>query len=367
MILISFGIGFVYFVLIASFIYGIQKNNTVNIEGYNPESKLSVIIPFRNESNNLRTLIASISKLDYPNDLFEVLLIDDHSNDDSYGIAFEASKQHPNFKLLSASRESKKEALKEAISVAKHDWILTTDADCKLPVHWLKSFDAFLQKNDAKMIAGPVAYEANYSFLEAFQSLDFMSLMGTTMGSFGHKKPFLCNGANLCYLKEAFTAVNGFEGNTHIASGDDIFLLNKFSEKYPNQLYFLHTNEAIVTTYPQKNLQDLISQRRRWSAKTTATKSNLTKVIGLVVLTTNFLFIYLLFCINEHLLPTILFIGLKALIDYCLIRQVALFLDQTRSLNYYLPSMIVYPFFNVLIAFSSLIKGYSWKGRYSKK
>jgi hypothetical protein len=62
--------------------------------------------------------------------------------------------------------------------------------------------------------------------LHHFQQLDIASLQGATIGSFGINKGFMCNGANFVY-QILFQELNGFHGNDTIASGDDVFLLQK--------------------------------------------------------------------------------------------------------------------------------------------
>jgi hypothetical protein len=143
--------------------------------------------------------------------------------------------------------------------------------------------------------------------------------------------------------------------------------LNKISKKYPNSVHYLLSDEAIVTTYPEKSIYALVSQRIRWSAKTTVVKDNFTKLIGLIVLLMNLAFIYMFFHIYKHTLIVLLFVSAKSIIDYILIKKVALFLKEKKDLNYYVLSILLYPLFSVFIAVTSLFSGYSWKGRSLKK
>ena len=69
-----------------------------------------------------------------------------------------------------------------------------------------------------------------------------MSLQGATIAGFALRNPFLCNGANMAYKKELFTNLHGFEGNNNLASGDDIFLLEKATKKYKKQVLHLTLN-----------------------------------------------------------------------------------------------------------------------------
>lgn len=244
MITIIVSITILYLMLIASFVIGFDRVRAFKIDDTDAKTTFSVIIPFKNEAENLSALLQSLSQLNYPDNLYEVILVNDESDDESSKI-IEKFIQKRSFDVVHAERSRssqgdikiiqnnritnspKKDAINTAISKAKFDWIVTTDADCIVQKYWLDSFDSFIQKNETNFIVAPVSYHSIDTFLKRFQALDFLSLMGSTIGGFGINKPFLCNGANLAYSKDFFNELNGFEGNTNIASGDDIFLLEK--------------------------------------------------------------------------------------------------------------------------------------------
>ena len=223
--------------------------------------------------------------------MFEVILVDDDSEDESVELimGFLANARN-DISIINNQRKTnapKKDAITTAINLAKHDWIVTTDADCTLPQFWLNSFDEFIQDSKAKCIVGPVKYHVTDGFLNAFQTLDFLSLQGATIGGFGINKPFLCNGANFAYEKALFFELKGFEGNSNMASGDDIFLLEKVTKTHPNSLHYLKCIDAIVNTQPQKSWGNLFSQRLRWAAKTSAYKNTFGKLTGITVFLMN--------------------------------------------------------------------------------
>ena len=240
MIFIFIIITIIYLCFMGSFIVGFHKIPEFKYQNSEEKTAFSILIPFRNEAKNLEKLIDSIIELNYPKELFEVIFIDDASEDDSIEIIKNRFSANPNstinFKIISNERKTKspkKDAISLAIYKAKYDWMVTTDADCQLPTFWLDSFNDFIQKNNTQFIAAPVKYNHDNTFLYRFQILDMLSLQGATIGGFGLKKPFLCNGANLAYRKDTFIEVNGFNGNGNIASGDDIFLLEKITKLYP--------------------------------------------------------------------------------------------------------------------------------------
>lgn len=366
-----------YVILIVSLTIGFKNVKDFKAKNLEPKTKFSVVVPFRNEAKNLPNLLNSINLLNYPKELFEFIFIDDDSEDHSVeiiqqvldSISPKSEITRTNFKVLKNYRKSnspKKDAITTAISKAKHNWIITTDADCILPKNWLNAFDHFIQKNNPKMIVAPVNYKLENTFLAQFQLLDFMSMQGTTIGGFGINFPFLCNGANLGYKKANFINLNGFEGNNTMASGDDIFLFEKFVEVGKKNVQYLKSSEAIVDTFPVKTWKDLIHQRTRWAAKTSNFNSINVKLIGLVVLLTNLFVIVYLF--TGSLKTIYIPFGLKLIVDWFLLKPTLQFFNHKMNfVKWYVPASLLYPFFSIYIIFKSIFFKYNWKGRSFKK
>jgi len=374
MILAAILITFFYCLLITSLIIGFDLVPVFRSEETIHNNCFSIIIPFRNEATQLPKLLKSIGALNYPFKNYEFIFVDDDSEDHSVKIIekFFINTQN-NIKIVTNSRKTnspKKDAINTAIHNATFDWIITTDADCLVPKNWLLSFDGFIKKNQPKLIAGPVTYSSKNNFLERFQHLDFLSLIGSTIGGFGIRKPFLCNGANLCYEKQIFLEVGGFEGNTNIASGDDIFLLEKIVQKHPTDVHYLKSKDAIVTTQPQPTFKQLTDQRTRWAAKSTAYKNNFSKLVSFAVLAMNVLVIVLflgsLFKINSWQLLLLIF-SIKFCLDLILLFKTSVFFKQQHILKYYILSSLLYPLFIMFVIINSLKSGYSWKGRVFQK
>ncbi|MFY0713271.1 glycosyltransferase [Seonamhaeicola sp. NFXS20] len=374
MVIISIIIILVYLFLIGSFAFGFDKVKPFKLKDTIAKTTFTVIIPFRNEAENLPSLLESIIKLEYPNHLFEVIFVDDESDDNSVEIINKfIAKSQNNIEIIKNERTSnapKKDAITTAIKIAKNEWILTTDADCILPKYWLDCYDEFIQQHQSKCIVAPVTYNKINDFLNRFQLLDLLSLQGTTIGGFGIKKPFLCNGANFGYQKSAFNELNGFKGNSNIASGDDIFLLEKMVKTFPENVHYLKNEHAIVNTKPQQSWVLLIEQRLRWASKANAYTNWFSKLTGLIVLLTNALIISLgllsvLSVFNVKIFLYLFFI--KFNIDFFLIYKSASFFNQKEALQSYPLALIFYPFFSVYVAILSVFTTYKWKGRTFKK
>lgn len=370
MIILSIGITLAYLALIGGFVFGYDKIKDFVLHDHVSKTKFSVVIPFRNESKNLPQLLKSIETLNYPKNLFEVILIDDASEDNSLKLVEQfINCSIKNIILISNERTTaspKKDAISLAINQAQNSWIITSDADCILPKYWLDSFDEYIQQHDVGCIAAPVTYYNNDSFLSRFQLLDLLSLQGATIGGFGINKPFLCNGANFAYKKSLFLELNGFKGNTKIASGDDIFFLEKVVNAYPKQVHFLKCKHAIVRTAPESSWKKLIAQRIRWASKTSAYNNWFGKLTGGIVLLMNSCIILaLILSFTGAFRPKILiyFLIIKLNIDFFLIYKSSRFLDQSPVLKSYPFGFLVYPFFSVYVAIKSFYSGYKWKDR----
>lgn len=341
-----------------------QSVNTV------AQTKFSVIIPFRNEADNLPQLLQSLALLDYPHDLFEICLVNDASTDNSVEI-INNFKQFVTLKIKLINNQHfykspKKSAITTGINQTQFEWIVATDADCLVPPKWLSLFNNFIACNKVDFIASAVAYNTKNSFFDAFQALDFLSLQGATIGAFGIQKAFMCNGANLAYKRSVFTEINGFQGNTNLASGDDVFLLQKVLDQKQFIAKYLKSQDHIVLTRPVNSLKALFAQRIRWASKTTAYRDYFSKILAISVVLINFcLIISVPLVLFEFLtIETILVVWLgKFFIDALLIYTTAKLMSQNSKFKHYILSAIIYPFFAVSTVFASLFKTYQWKER----
>ena len=367
MIFVLLGIAIVYVLTISWLIYGCSQVTLYTKKDATPKTRFSILVPFRNEAENLPILLESIAKLKYPKDLFEVLLIDDAS---------EEKFQIPNSKfqitLTNSIRQSnspKKDAITTGIPLANNEWIVTTDADCVVPENWLLTMDDYIQNHTVEMIAGAVTYDCKPSFLHHFQQLDLTSLQGATIGSFGINKGFMCNGANFAYTKSLFQKLNGFADNDKIASGDDVFLLQKAITKFPEKVHYLKSKDTIVRTQPTDSWKALFHQRVRWASKTSSYQSRFGIGLGLVVFVGNLSMILGLVAGFWGWIPflyvAILWLA-KFMVDSVLLYTTHRFLSHSR-MNYWIASSLLYPFFSTSVALYAVFGSYEWKGRRFEK
>ena len=341
------------------------------IEAFGPEIFISVLVPARNEAANISKCINSILNQNYPTELFEIIVIDDHSTDETTRIVRELESPKINLAELhqymdgQAINSYKKKAINLGIILSKGQLIVTTDADCTMGPNWLRSIALEQQRRQATFVAGPVRVETNGTMLGIFQALDFMTMQGITAAAVTTGKHAMCNGANLAYLKEAFEAVDGFKGIDKIASGDDMLLMHKIAKRYPGKIAYAFTEEAIVSTGAMENWRAFFVQRIRWASKAVNYDDKSIFFVLLLVWLLNFLLIVIATASVVHcryLLIFLLLLMIKTGIEYPFVSKAAKFFRQ--PLMKYFPWL--QPFhiaYTVVAGLMGRVRTYEWKGR----
>jgi cellulose synthase/poly-beta-1,6-N-acetylglucosamine synthase-like glycosyltransferase len=337
-----------------------------------PSTSVTVIIPARDEALNIKICIESILKGTYPANLYEIIVVDDHSTDDTAAIVKSYSLQ--NVRLITLKDEIKgeelnsykKKAIEIAIRKATGDLIVTTDADCILPTDWLSVIAGYYEKYHPAFIAAPVSYYGENSFLRVFQSLDFMTLQGITGAALYKRFHNMCNGANLAYEKKAFYEVNGFTDIDKLASGDDMMLMHKIHSRYPDRVMYLKSEDAIVRTKPMDTWGQFFNQRIRWSSKSDKYADN--KIIGVLMLVYLFNVCLLILAIAAFFFPS-LWIWLlsilagKILVELLFLFPVASFFGKRKLLWWFIPSQPFHILYIIIAGWLGKFGSYKWKGR----
>ena len=332
--------------------HSINKNNLV---------KVSVLIAARNEEKNIEKLLESLKKQSFPKELFEVIIVNDHSTDNTDEIIndFINKNKELDVKLLKAEKKGKKHAISQALHTAINELIIVTDADCVLNDLWIESIVGFYQEEKCKMILAPVLLSPAENLFEKMQVLEHLSLIGSTAGSASIGFPVMCNGANMAYERKAALEVEKFRKDFDIPSGDDMFLLEQFVKYYGHKnVKFLLSKSAVVKTKTCKTIKDFFRQRRRWVSKTKSYTSWKVIVTALIVLFFNLSIISLL--VSAFFVPAlwsiyILLTLLKFFIDFPLLKNITNFMNQGSLLKWVLPLEIIYPFYAVFTALSGTI------------
>lgn len=362
---------FFYLFLIGYYWYHWQRLKVPPFAENAPDVFISVVIAARNEEKTLPLLLARLKKQTHHPSLFEVIVVDDFSNDNTGGSALPFLDErvkliHP---LSPPPLSSKKKAIEAGVNAAKGELIVITDADCLPGPDWLKSYAHFYKQAKPAFIAAPVKYVYANTLVQVFQALDFMVLQGITGAGVGASFHSMCNGANLAYTKEAFVRVNGFAGIDKVASGDDMLLMHKIEKQYRGRVSYLKKKEAIVTTPALPTWKGFIQQRRRWASKTFVYDDyRVMGVLGFVYLFNCLFFIFLAagFFNAQYWLLALYYLLAKTVIEFPFVYAVALFYKETRLLPYFILFQPLHILYTVGIGPLSQMGSYEWKGRQTK-
>jgi cellulose synthase/poly-beta-1,6-N-acetylglucosamine synthase-like glycosyltransferase len=334
---------------------------------YLPESPISIIIPVRNEENHLPQLIRSLLNNDFPIEKREILVINDHSTDDTKKICNPYVEQIT-WIDLPAEKKGKKRALEMGIKQAKFEKIICLDGDGKVGDKYLQTVSSYLEIQNVKFVTGLVKTPYKEGIFQSYQFLDLAGNMFITAGGIHHRKLFLANGANMAFLKSDFLELGGFNNNTSFASGDDMFLIQKFANVYPDKIRFLKSIDSVVTTKNEPSIGTLIQQRKRWATKVKAyANQNLVKVqifIALIQIWIIGMMVGSLWTGGFTFFCGLFLLFIKWVMDYLLVAKVSRYYGQTKPLKYFMPAAILQFLIYGYSAISVIIgKKYVWKGR----
>ncbi|MBR2649463.1 MAG: glycosyltransferase [Sediminibacterium sp.] len=368
-------LAFLYAVLILLYRHWFNRLQafTPNVTS-NPQIFFSIIIPARNEENNIGACLAAIAKQQYPAYLMEVIVVDDHSEDNTAQVVLQYQSILPGLRIIYLKdhllgriiNAYKKKAIEIAIAQAKGNWIVTTDADCTMGSNWLNFLGAYIEQYQPVLVAAPVVFEKKNGLLGNFQLLDFVSLQGITAAAVAAGYHSMCNGANLAYAKQAFYDVGQFAGIDQIASGDDMLLMYKMKKKFPGKMGFLFHRGAIVYTAPVNSWRAFFQQRIRWASKADSYADKTIFYVLLIVylLNASILVTFIIGCWNEWVFSqAVLLLFFKTAIELSFMIPVANFFSVSQRLwlfPFLQPLHIIY---TVIAGWLGKFGSYEWKQR----
>ena len=364
---IALPIVFLYSLVILLLTWGMGRLSNEQALSPGIASPVTLIIPFRDEKDKLSDLVMDLSRQSYPEDLFEVIFVNDHSRDGSETMLNNLINENSRFSCLYLpdNRQGKKEALLYAVQHAKSEWIIQTDADCRLGPDFIASHMAFLETHPSDMVAGLVTTgNGTGSFLESFERLDLLSLVGTGAGSFHFGRPLMCNGANLAYSRLLYLETRQFEP-AGIPSGDDMFLMIG-ARKLGKTLSYNANLASMVKTLPVGGTGELIRQRIRWGSKTMYYKMIDIQVLALLVVLVNIVILVLLLLslfASGYWSWLLGVLVTKTAADFYLLFKITGYTGQRRSLRAFLPVTLLYYLYHLVIVTGSLFSRSGWKGR----
>lgn len=332
---------------------------------------ISVLIPVRNEEENILALLQDLNAQTLPTENYEVIVIDDASTDRTKELVKEFSTK-AKFQLTllelpdKATTSPKKRSIETAVNHASGTLIVTTDGDCRVTPGWLSAFSECYNSSNAKAISGPVTFTKEEYLTDHMQTIEFSSLIGSGACAIAAGTPTMCNGANFCYPKAVFLEVDGFEGSRHIASGDDEFLMHKIAAKFPGQIHFLKNPQAVVQTQPHRKWSQFYRQRKRWASKWKHYKTPTPILLAAYIFFCNFALLAalpLLIIGSLTITDFLILLALKWIPEWLLLGTILRFLGKSQSLIFIPVVQLFYPFYVTLFGLVSQKGEYTWKDR----
>ena len=336
-----------------------------------PKTKVSIIVPARNEQDNIENCIRSILAQTYPAQLLEMIIIDDGSEDETAAIANRFAADNYQIKIHSllaseANRSHKKRAVEKGIQLATGDLIVATDADCIQPARWIETLVSSYEEEGNVFIAAPVMYYTDNSVCSIFQTLDFLSLQGITGASVHRRFHTMCNGANIGYTKKVFAEVKGFAGIDALPTGDDMLLMHKIFLQHPSKVTWLKTKDALVLTGAAPNWKAFFQQRIRWASKAAFFDDKrifyvllLVYLLNVSLLLTGIASFFSLSALKAFLVMLVL----KTITELWFLIPVTRFFNKEKWLWYFPLMQLLHIVYTVIAGWLGRFGKYEWKGR----
>jgi len=346
-------------------------NSNYKLHSRTEHQFISIIIIARNEEQNISDCLSSIQQNTYPENKFEIILVDDHSTDETVRRASRLNIKQlkilhlADFDDLKDKSSYKKAGIQYALKKARGEIIVCTDADCIIPRNWLAYVDFGMQQALIKMLVMPIYFMPQKSILNRFQSVDMMATMAFTGYGIQSKQFYSANGANIAVRKSIYSEVNL---HTEFASGDDMFLVQEVSRLYPDGVKFIKSKQVLVKTKAESNWTALLKQRKRWATKSKAYSTNALYKIQTSIFIFNFIIVTNLllgFAFNSLFLFICLFqLLIKGIMDFLLLKNMSEFFNQREALKLYILSFLLFtPYIILMGGFALFGKSYHWKGR----
>lgn len=337
-------------------------------------SFVTVLIPFRNESENILNSLRCVTQQSYPAGKYEVIYVNDSSTDDSLEKIMNASKPE-NVRVLSVpegfhTSAHKKRAIRFGLEHARGEIIVSTDCDCLMGKEWLKSILECFDENTA-FVSAPVDFIDHSTLSGRLQRLEFAGLILAGAGLIGAGTPTICNAANLAYRKRVFYEVGGFDDNIQLSSGDDEIFMQKIAANTSYDIRYCMNTESVVTTWPSNSLDHFYQQRKRWASK------GLFYLDKLLVLKLFFIFLFYL-SIPVQLLLAVFYSGtffatlalsllVKFAVEFMIMNMGRKYLFGKGLLRYFPLAELLHIPYIIIAGISGAFGNFRWKERELKR
>lgn len=361
----------VYSFLILSFFVGWLRTRKYTPDQKKAATRVSILIPCRNEKENIPALQALLDNQDYPEELLEIVWIDDHSGDGSDSLLEDLILTHTNVLLVKLVEKDsgKKAALAAGIAMATGELILLTDADSRPGTRWVQTMAKFFQDTGTDLILGPVVLESSGGLFSRIQKLEYMSLVASSVGAAGIGCPVMAQGPDIAVRATDYrTIVNDLDNR--FASGDDVFLLQAMKKMKDKKIGYVLNPDAIVQSKAAKSVSAFLIQRGRWASKAKGYQDPFLILTTLLVFIANLEILAALVFAGFGVVPfsfVLILIGIKTIADLPLLLAGMIFFRSAHLLLWLIPVQFFYPIYITVTGILSQIAPVRWRGRLQRE
>lgn len=349
-----------YLSQVTALVVGIRRTRDKRVPGHQPF--VSVIIAARNEEKNIRACLETVLQQTYPADRFEVIVVDDHSTDQTAALCRQLGARYTNFRIVTAlehpTLRGKTNALHRGIEQSKGEIILITDADCTVPPTWVEH-TAQRYESGVGIVGGMTLQKAE-TWFEGIQSLDWAYLLGLASSTVSLYHPLSTIGNNLSFRKAAYVDVGGYENIPFSVTEDFVLFRAIVRTGRWEYLYPIDPN-LLVVSQPCSTFKELLRQKHRWGKG------------GLDINLTGFGIMAIGYLAHLFILGTLLWgsfliassaLLVKFLADYLFLYQTLNKLQRTNLLKYFYAFQLYYILYVMTLPFIVVFGGkVVWKGR----
>jgi cellulose synthase/poly-beta-1,6-N-acetylglucosamine synthase-like glycosyltransferase len=230
---------------------------------------VSVIIPARNEEENIEQCIRSVALNNYPQSRYEIIIVNDRSTDKTGEILTTLESKYDNLRVITVAGESrypnlkgKPGALQTGFDGASGEILLMTDADCTVSQSWISRMVARYSDPKVGLVASFTDVASNKMF-EKFQAIEWLYMHTMARGGIGLRQSLGCFGNNLSIRRHVLDEIGGYS-KIRFSVTEDLALLQEV-ERSGYCIGYIRSEESLVTTKPCTKVKEYISQRHRWA------------------------------------------------------------------------------------------------------
>lgn len=344
---------------------------------------VSVVVAARNEEAGIGACLHAIRSNDYPAHLFEIIVVDDGSDDATaarVGAVQEYQAVHadayattvlppaPDIRLIrmadfpEAFTGAKNAALRRGIETAHGDILITTDADCIVGPRWIRTMVNWFTA-ETGFVAGPVRYRPGNTLFGKLQALEFLALVATGAGGMGMNRPNMCNSANVAYRRVVY---DHFRALRRSGPGEDEVWAQRLAAETSWRVRFCAAPEALVETEPVLSRSAFWRQRRRWAGTGPRYPDGalVAAIFGVYFFYVMLLMSLVAACFVPLLRPVVMAVfGLKVIVEAALLYPACTHFGQAALFRYFIPEQLLQIPYVVFVGLAAATGNTHWKGR----